>query len=196
VFGDWEDRPGHIDMKMNVNMNIVKYIDIWYMHIHIYIYICVSLPCLMYILYSQVITYPRWHLALGPLRHTALPWQKLGTNHPVSNSDPFQRWGGPGNVWKFPAPPPSIYILGGGGSFLYRFFIPHQFPQGCDRLGCPAKACWFTIDVYESPAASLGHDSPYVDLAPINSPPGQWWMIMRSRGYHVELEAAKYVKAL
>jgi hypothetical protein len=28
VFGDWEDRPGHIDMKMNVNMNIVKYIDI------------------------------------------------------------------------------------------------------------------------------------------------------------------------
>ena len=33
VFGDWEDRPGHIDMKMNVNMNIVKYI-------YIYIYIC------------------------------------------------------------------------------------------------------------------------------------------------------------
>ena len=47
----------------------------------------VSLTCLMYILYSQVITCPRWHLALGPLSHTALPWQKLGTNDPVSNSD-------------------------------------------------------------------------------------------------------------
>ena len=34
----------------------------------------VSLTCLMYILYSQVITCPRWHLALGPLSHTALPW--------------------------------------------------------------------------------------------------------------------------
>ena len=34
----------------------------------------VSLTCLMYILYSQVITCPRWHLALGPLSHTTLLW--------------------------------------------------------------------------------------------------------------------------
>ena len=50
-------------------------------------------------------------LILQKLVHTKIPVSEVG--------------GGPGNVWKFPAPPPSIYILGGGG---YWALIPADTP--------------------------------------------------------------------
>ena len=96
--------------------------------------------------------------------------------------------------WLFRRPSQSLAI--GGGTYATSdqtwCFLYRLFPQGCDRLGCPAKACWFTMFMNHQhlwvmiPHMLTWHPS----IVPLVN---DEWMIMRSGEYHVEFEAVKYM---